>query len=51
MYFTDDSYIKFPAQAVELQLNMIFAKNRQLISSLNRSHTHPLIRKQSYSQR
>ena len=43
MYMTYDKYIKHPMQAMELKLNMIFAKNPHLISSLNRSHNHPLI--------
>ena len=48
MYMTYDIYIKHPIQAIELKLNMIFAKNPHLIKSLNRYHIHPLIRKYSY---
>ena len=42
---TYDNYNKHPMQAIELKLNMIFAKNPHLINSHNRSHNHPLIRK------
>ena len=45
MYMTYDIYFKHPVQTLELKLNMIVAKNPQLINSLNRSHIHPLIRK------
>ena len=48
MYRTYDYYIKHPLPAVELKIYMIISKNPRLIKSLNRSHIHPLIRKNSY---
>ena len=35
-------------QAIEIKLNMIIAKNPQLITSLDRNKNHPLIRKYSH---
>ena len=48
MYTTYDNYIKHPMQAIELKLDMIFAKNPHLVNSFKRSHIHPLIRKYSH---
>ena len=48
MDITYDFYIKHNMSALELKLNLIFAKNPYLINSLNRSHNHPLIRKYSH---
>ena len=48
MYIIYDNYIKHPMQAIELKLNMIIAKNPHLINSLERSHIHPLFRKNSH---
>ena len=45
---TNDYYIQHLMQAVELNLNVILAKNPHLIQSLKRSHDHPLIRKYSH---
>ena len=47
MYMTCDNCISHPMQAIDLKLKMIIAKNPHLINSPNRSHTHPLIRKDS----
>ena len=44
---TYEHYIKQPMQMVELRLNMITAKNQQLIKSLDRIVNHPLIKKHS----
>ena len=41
-------YISQPMPAVERRINMIFAKNPQLINSLDRNKNHPLIRKYSH---
>ena len=38
-------YINEPMQAIERKLNMIFAKNPNLINSRYRFHNRPLIRK------
>ena len=38
-------YLNQPKQLIERRLNMIIAKNPQLIRSLNRGCDHPLIRK------
>ena len=45
---TYDYCIQHPMQAIELKFNMIFGKDSNLITSLNRSHFHPLIRKYSH---
>ena len=45
---TYEHYMNQPMQAIELEINMIFAKDPQLINSLDRTKNHPLIRK--YSQ-
>ena len=34
--------------AIELRLNVILAKNPQLINALDRNKNHPLIRKDSH---
>ena len=41
-------YINQPMPAVERRINMIIAKNPQLINSLDRNKNHPLIRKYSH---
>ena len=41
-------YLHQPMHMVELKLNMNFAKNPQMINSLDRSKNHPLIRKYSH---
>ena len=41
-------YINQPMQAIELKLNMIIAKNPQLINTLDRNTNHPLIKKYSH---
>ena len=43
-----DFYIKHNTHAVERKLNMISARNPNLINSLNRFHNHPLTRKCSH---
>ena len=48
MFVTYNYYIICPMPAVEKKLNMILSKNPHLIKSLNRSHIHPLIQKNSY---
>ena len=45
---TYEHYIKQPLQAIELKLNMIIAKNPQLINALDRNENQPLIRKYSH---
>ena len=45
---TYENNINQPMQAVERKLKMIIAKNPHLISSINRSHNHPLIRNYSH---
>ena len=45
---TYESYFNQPMQAIELRLNMIIAKNPQLINALDRNKNHPLIRKYSH---
>ena len=42
---TYEHYIRQPMQMAELNLNMIIAKNSNLLKSLDRSIIHPLIRK------
>ena len=44
-YVKCESYLNQPMQMIERRLNMIIAKNLQLINSLNRSSDHPLFRK------
>ena len=39
---------KLPMHSVERNINMFIAKNRHLITSLNRNKNHPLIRKYSH---
>ena len=39
-YMTYEYYIEHPMQAIELKLNMIFAKNLQLINTLDRNKNH-----------
>ena len=41
-------YLKLPMHAVEREINMNIAKNPPLISLLDRSKNHPLIRKYSH---
>ena len=41
-------YINHPMSMLERRINMIIAKNPQLIKSLNRNINHPLIRKYSH---
>ena len=38
-------YINQPMSMLERRINMIIAKNPQLINSLDRNKNHPLIRK------
>ena len=45
---TYEFYINQPMQALELKVNMIIAKNSQLVNSLDRNKNHPLIRKHSH---
>ena len=45
---TCEHFIKQPMQAVELKLNMNFAKNPNLIHSFDRDIIHPLIRNYSH---
>ena len=42
-------YINQPMQANEVKLNMIIAKNPQLINTLDRNTNHPLIKKYSHT--
>ena len=44
-YMNYEYYIKQPMQMIEQRLNLIFAKNPQLINLLNRGSDHPLIKK------
>ena len=48
MYMTYKYYIHHPMAMVDRRLNWVVAKNFHLIKSFNRSHIHPLIRKNSY---
>ena len=41
-------YLHQPMSLCEMKINMIIAKNPQLINSLDRNKNHPLIRKYSY---
>ena len=41
-------FINQPLQSVERGINMIIAKNPQLINLFNRNKNHPLIRKYSH---
>ena len=41
-------YINHPMSMLERRINMIIAKNPQLINSLDRDKNHPLIRKNSH---
>ena len=41
-------YINHPMSMLERRINMIIAKNPQLIKSLDRNKNHPLIRKYSH---
>ena len=41
-------YINHPMSMLERRINMIIAKNPQLIKLLDRNKNHPLIRKYSY---
>ena len=45
---TYDSYIEHPMQAIELRLNILTARNPELINYLDRKKNHPLIRKSSH---
>ena len=45
---TYEHYVNQPMQSVELRLNMVIARNPQLINSLDRNKNHPLIRKYSH---
>ena len=45
---TYEHYVNQPVHALELKLNMIIAKNPELIISLDRNKNHPLIRKYSH---
>ena len=44
---TYENYINQPTQGIELKINMVIAKNPQLINSLDRNKNHFLIRKSS----
>ena len=41
-------YINHPMSMLERRINMIIAKNPQLINALDRTKKHPLIRKYSH---
>ena len=41
-------YINHPMSMLERRINMIIAKNPQLINSLDRNKNHPLIRNYSH---
>ena len=45
---TYEFYINQPMQSVELRLNMVVAKNPQLIKSLDQNKNHHLIREYSH---
>ena len=45
---TCEHYINQPMQSVELGLDMIIARNPQLIDLLDQNKNHPLIRKYSH---
>ena len=45
---TNEHYIKHPMKAVELRINVIFAKNPHLRNSIIRYIDHPSIRKYSH---
>ena len=38
-------YMNQPMQSVELGINMVVARNPELINSLDRNENHPLVRK------
>ena len=44
-YINYKYYLKQPMQRIQRRLNMIIAKNPQLIKSVNRGSDHSLIRK------
>ena len=44
-YMNYKYYLNQSMQMIERRLNMVIAKNPQLIDSLNRGSDHPLIRK------
>ena len=48
MNMSYEKYIKRPMQAVEMNLDMIDAKNPNLINSLERFHNLPVITKDSH---
>ena len=43
-----ECYINQPMQAIEIKLNVIIAKNPQLVNSLDQNKSHPPIRKYSH---
>ena len=43
-----EHYMNQPKSMCERKINMIIAKNPQLINSLDRNKNHPLIRKYSH---
>ena len=47
-YMSYKHYINHPMSVLERRINMIIAKNPQLIKSLNRTKNHPSIRKYSH---
>ena len=47
-YMTYEYYIQHPMPSIELKFNVNPAKNPHLINSLNRSLTHPLMKKYSH---
>ena len=47
-YMNYKYYLKQPMKMIEPKLNMIIAKNSQLINSFKRGNDHPLIRKYIY---
>ena len=47
-FMTYNYHIKQPMQAVEMKLNMIVAKKRNLLKSPKRFHNHALIKSYSH---
>ena len=43
-----EHYMNQPMQPVELRINLLVAKNPQMINSFERNKNHPLIRKNSH---
>ena len=45
---TYECYMNQPMQSIELRLNMVIARNPELINLLDRNEKHPLVRNNSH---